>query len=168
MADGISITEGTGSVVAADEVTGVTPTLSGTSKVQYVKIVDGTIDSVNKMTVDTSGRIAAVVSYGKSQLFQPINVSVAGDTTLVAAPGAALRIKVINYVLVVSGALSVYFRSGVGGTAITGPMPLASNGGISATGHIGSHLFDVGVNTALVLNLSASVQVAGHLSYFIE
>lgn len=52
MADNVTITPGAGNTVAADEV--VDGTL-GTVKVQYVKIMDGTIDGTTKATVGGNG-----------------------------------------------------------------------------------------------------------------
>ncbi len=53
MADNVIITPGTGNTVAADEV--VDGTL-GTVKVQYVKLMDGTLDSTTKISPSTSGK----------------------------------------------------------------------------------------------------------------
>ncbi len=52
MADNVAITPGSGNTIAADEVTD--PTL-GSAKVQFVKIMDGTLDSTNKLVVDSHG-----------------------------------------------------------------------------------------------------------------
>lgn len=51
-ADNVAITAGSGTTVAADEV--VDGTL-GTVKVQYVKIMDGTLDGTSKATVNATG-----------------------------------------------------------------------------------------------------------------
>src|SRR6476469_4263219 len=101
MADGINVTTGSGTTVGTDEVTGLTPTLSGTSQVQYVKIADGTVDSVNKLVVDSSGRITVIQATGggKTLQFGVINTAVSGDNVLLSAPGAGLKIKVVSYAL---------------------------------------------------------------------
>jgi hypothetical protein len=52
MSDNVVVTAGTGTTVAADEV--VDGTL-GTVKVQYVKIMDGTLDGTTKVTADSNG-----------------------------------------------------------------------------------------------------------------
>lgn len=52
MSDNVPITPGTGSLIAADEV--IDPTL-GTVKVQYVKIMDGTLDGTTKLGVGVNG-----------------------------------------------------------------------------------------------------------------
>lgn len=52
MADNVSITPGTGNEIAADE---VTDGILGQVKVQYVKIMDGTLDSTNKHIITSMG-----------------------------------------------------------------------------------------------------------------
>lgn len=52
MADNVVVSAGTGTTVAADEV--VDGTL-GTVKVQYVKLMDGTLDGTGKALIDTKG-----------------------------------------------------------------------------------------------------------------
>lgn len=52
MADNVAVTAGAGTTVAADEV--VDGTL-GTVKVQYVKLMDGTLDGTTKATVGANG-----------------------------------------------------------------------------------------------------------------
>jgi hypothetical protein len=52
MADNVSITAGTGTSIGADEVTDAT---LGTVKVQYVKIMDGTLDGTTKAAVGANG-----------------------------------------------------------------------------------------------------------------
>lgn len=52
MADNVPITAGTGTNIAADEVTDGT---LGTVKVQFVKVMSGALDSTNKLIVDSHG-----------------------------------------------------------------------------------------------------------------
>lgn len=52
MADNVSITPGSGASIAADEVSDGT---LGNVKVQYVKIMDGTLDGTNKAAVGSNG-----------------------------------------------------------------------------------------------------------------
>lgn len=52
MADNVAITAGTGTTIAADEVTDGT---LGSVKVQYVKLMDGTLDGTTKATVNATG-----------------------------------------------------------------------------------------------------------------
>ena len=57
MADGINVTPGTGKTVATDEVTDGT---LGTVQVQYVKLMDGTLDGTTKAAVGANGLAADV------------------------------------------------------------------------------------------------------------
>lgn len=102
---------------------------------------------------------------GKTLLFASIDTATSGDNTLVAAD-ASNKIKLVSYVLVASGAVSVRWKAGT--TNKSGAMALAANGGISAVGQPSAHLLETAVNEALILNLSAAVQVSGHISYFKE
>lgn len=77
MADNVDITPGSGNTVAADEV--VDGTL-GTVKVQYIKIMDGTIDGTNKATVTANG-----LAVDGSAVVQPVSGPLT-DTQLRATP----------------------------------------------------------------------------------
>ena len=59
MADNVAITAGAGTTIAADEVSDGT---LGTVKVQYVKIMDGTLDSTTKISPATSGNQATQIA----------------------------------------------------------------------------------------------------------
>jgi len=59
MADNVVITPGTGATVAADEVTDGT---LGSCKVQFIKVMDGTLDSTNKMTINSSGAVSVTAN----------------------------------------------------------------------------------------------------------
>jgi hypothetical protein len=58
MADNVAITAGTGTIIAADEVVDAT---LGTAKVQYIKLMDGNLNSTAKATVAT---VAQTMSAG--------------------------------------------------------------------------------------------------------
>lgn len=68
MTDNVSVTAGSGTTIAADEV--VDGTL-GTVKVQYVKIMDGTLDGTSKASVSSSG-----LKVDGSAVTQPISGTV--------------------------------------------------------------------------------------------
>ena len=68
MADNISITPGSGKTVATDEVTDGT---LGTVQVQFIKLMDGTLDSTNKLSISAGG--AAKVD--GSAVTQPISAT---------------------------------------------------------------------------------------------
>lgn len=102
--------------------------------------------------------------------FVVINASLAGDNTIVAAI-LGRKIRVVNYTLISAGAVTVTWKSGAA-TSISGPMPLAANGGmapsssvLTPSGLIG--VFETNVNEALVLNLGGAVAVGGHLTYIL-
>lgn len=104
----------------------------------------------------------------RTLLFKSIDVNTNGDNTIIAA-AASLKTKVVSYVLVATGAVSVKWFSGAAGTALSGAMPLAANGsGLVVVGEPTSHLMETAVNTALVLNLSTGTAVRGHMAYFQE
>ena len=64
MADTVTL-PGTGAVILTDEVTDGT---LGTGQVQHIKIMDGAVNSTNKMSVDTSGRISALIQGAQASL----------------------------------------------------------------------------------------------------
>lgn len=99
--------------------------------------------------------------YGVVPKYADIDVASAGDNTIVAAV-TGKKIRVLQYALVVSAATTVIWKSGT--TAITGDMSFAANGGISSS-FSPSGLFETAAGEALVLYLSASNPVSGHLVY---
>jgi hypothetical protein len=82
MADNIIVTPGVGATVAMDEL--VDGTL-GTVKVQYVKIMDGTLDSSTKAAVGANG-----IKVDGSLVTQP--VSIAGSVTVAQSTAANLKV----------------------------------------------------------------------------
>lgn len=92
-----------------------------------------------------------------------IDHATSGDNTLVAAV-TGKKIRVLSYVLVASGAVTVRFESGASGTALTGQMSLAANGGISAPFNENGY-FETAAGVLLNLELGGAVSVDGHLSY---
>ena len=104
-------------------------------------------------------------------MYASIDTAVSGDNTIVAA-NTANRIYVVSYVLSGLGtAISVRWKSGAS-TNLSGLIPLAGTSSITP-GYVGlvsspeTPLMKTAVNNALVLNLSAAVQVSGHLSYIL-
>lgn len=95
----------------------------------------------------------------------PINVSSSGDTTLIAAPGDGRRIAVSHVHAQAAAAMNVTLKSG--STAITGPMPQAAGGGwvTPPPTHTAQYWYICNNNEALVINLSAAVQLGGILWY---
>jgi len=100
--------------------------------------------------------------------YSTIETSSSGNTTIVPAV-TGRKIRVLNYTLIASGAVSVIWKSGAA-TNISGTMALAANGGMAPSCSISSPagmlgVFETNIGEGLVLNLSAAVQVGGHLVY---
>lgn len=92
-----------------------------------------------------------------------IDAAASGNNTLVAAV-ADKKIRVLDVVLIASGAVVARFESGASGTALTGQMELSKNGGFapgfSPVGH-----FETATNTLLNLELDSTTSVDGWLVY---
>jgi hypothetical protein len=95
--------------------------------------------------------------------YVPIDTATSGDNELVAAVELK-RIVVLTYTLVASGAVSVRWKSGAS-TNLSGAMAFAANGGVAPAGDVGCPQFQTAKGAALVLNVSAAVQVSGHVTY---
>jgi hypothetical protein len=95
--------------------------------------------------------------------FAVIDNASSGDNTLVAAV-ASKKVRVLSLFLVSAGAVNVRFESGASGTALTGQMNLAANGGfVLPFNPVG--WFQTGTNTLLNLELSGATSVDGSLTY---
>lgn len=166
MADNVAITAGAGTTIATDDIgSGV--------QVQRIKPVWGT-DGVgtdtsvaNPLPSQTTPESSQMTMNGviTTPLYAVINSSSSGDTTLVAAVTSKV-IRVLSYTLVADGptTVAVKFTSGTAGTALTGAMSFAANGGAAVPYCPAGH-FQTATNTALVINLSGAVGVRGHLTY---
>ena len=86
-----------------------------------------------------------------------------GDNTIVAAESGA-RIRVTSVCLVAAAAVTVRFESGTGGTALTGQMQLAANGGFVLP-HNPDGWFETAEGELLNLELSGATSVDGVLNY---
>lgn len=85
-----------------------------------------------------------------------------GQTTLVAGVEGR-EISVMSYTILVDAASTFQvFSSGTSNTAITGPMALAANGGISANDN--EVIYRTQAGESLVVNNSAG-NFAGHVAY---
>jgi hypothetical protein len=95
--------------------------------------------------------------------FAVIDVAGSGDNTLVAAV-TDKKIRVVSLFIVASAVVTARFESGAGGTALTGQMILAENGGFSLPFNpVG--WFQTAASTLLNLELSGAVSVDGCLTY---
>ena len=95
--------------------------------------------------------------------FAAISGATSGDNTLVAAV-ADKKIRVLALFLVAKEAVDVRLESGAGGTALTGVVSLAANGGyVLPYNPVG--WVETASNTLLNMELSAAKQVSGSLVY---
>lgn len=86
----------------------------------------------------------------------------AGDTTLVAAQAAGVKIRVLDFFIVAGAAAACRFESGAGGTQLTGLMTLNSGSPIfSNSPPFGN--FETAAATLLNLHQSGVVQLSGFL-----
>lgn len=100
--------------------------------------------------------------------YASIATSASSDTTVVGAV-AARKVRVLGGFFVASAASSIAWRSGAGGTGLTGstavPVALAANGGVVLPiDHSGKGYFETSVGAALVLYVTAT-NVAGSITY---
>lgn len=94
-----------------------------------------------------------------------VNASASGDNEIVAAPGAANKIRVIAMVAVAGNAANtVTLRSAT--TAISAGFPFAANGGF-ALNENHSGWFQTAAGEALNVNLSGSTAVAVSITYLL-
>jgi hypothetical protein len=83
MADNIAITAGSGTNVATDQ-------LAGGEHVQFIKVMDGTFDSSNKLVVDANGYLLAKVGPRAATIVagnQSLTIST--TSTALTVPGTA-------------------------------------------------------------------------------
>ncbi len=91
-----------------------------------------------------------------------INFSTSGDNIIVA-PVAGQTIRAFRLFFVVGGPVSVTIKDGTG-TALTGPMPLSTNG--SLTFDLSAlPWFTTSAGNVLIVNTNAAVQVSGKVDY---
>ena len=88
-------------------------------------------------------------------------VEVGDATSTIIAATAGKAIRVLGYVLTVSAATTLQWKSGT--TAKSGVMTLST--GISSPGHVDSRSFQCAVGEALNMTTTGAVTVAGHLTY---
>jgi len=83
-----------------------------------------------------------------------------GDTTLVAAQGAGIKIRVIGFAVVPAASAVVTFQSATGGTALTGAMTLTAPLWIESAAF---GTFETVANQLLNLHQTGTVQLSGWL-----
>lgn len=88
MADNVAVTAGSGTTIAADEISDGT---LGSVKVQYVKLMDGTLDGTTKATVGASGLAVSAAQSGTWNIGTATTVTtVSTVTNLSQMNGAAI------------------------------------------------------------------------------
>jgi len=98
----------------------------------------------------------------------PVSVSASGDNVLIGG-ASVYRMRVLSYLLVAAGVVSVQWKSGIGGNALSGAMPMIANQPLVAgQPALEAWVFQTDVGQPLVLNLSAGVAVTGHVTYTLE
>lgn len=163
-ADNVSVTAGAGTTIATDDIGGGVQA----QRVKPVWGVDGTgtdTSVANPLPSQTTLESTQMSNIGTivTPKFAVINVSSSGDNTIVATDSVH-KIRVLTYSIVVDAAVAVKWVNGTAGTAVTGAMSCAANGGISTPFSPVGH-FETGTTANLVLNLSGAVGARGHCTY---
>ena len=147
-------------------------TTSGNPHDQQMSAVGGS-DGTNAyiLKVNSDGSIVAADSasaiYNGTTAITPVFAAISGATsgnnTLVAAD-ATKKIRVFALSIVAVTAVDVRFESAAGGTALTGVMSFAANGGyVLPYNPLG--WFETVANELLNMELGAAVQVSGSITY---
>jgi len=129
-----------------------------TSGVEYRQLPDGTMEPIKSGGASHVSNVGGNVidENGVVRVVQRsfVNATASGNTELVAAQGAGIKIRVIYFYHVSLTAVTVKFQSGV--TDIAPGLPVGANGGIQAG--VNNHgIFQTAPNEALNVNLSAAV-----------
>lgn len=181
MADGVAITAGTGTTIATDD-------CGASGQVQVVKLAYSADGVATLITADSSGlktqvstspaasrasdSVSAALGVDKlmnnltavTPTFASVSAASSGNNTILAAQGASNIILVHQCILVASGAVTIKFQSGAGGTDLTGAMSIAANGGfVLPFSPVG--WFKTAANTLLNLSLGGAVAVNGVFTY---
>jgi hypothetical protein len=149
MADNVNVTPGSGKTVLADEVTDAALAGGSTGIAQYVKLMDGTVDSSTKVVAaapgDALAPAGALAALGLTHFYNPataawerartpttykyVNVSTpsAGNTT-VWTPTTGKKFRLMAALIVVTGnanraaggQVQLQLTDGAGGTTIIG------------------------------------------------
>jgi hypothetical protein len=120
MADNVTITPGTGKTVLADEVTDGT---LGTGVAQYVKILDGTLNSTNKLVISSNGAILAAPPAPTASTVTAITSTVTNGTTLQATNTARAGLYIFN-----DSTAVLYVKLGTGATPTDWTIRIAAGG----------------------------------------
>lgn len=163
MADNFNATAGSGLVFAADDISSVL--------YQRVKVAHGADGSATDSSLAAPLPVGA--SHESSQVlvagvavtpkYAVISGATSGDNTVVAAVSGK-KIRVLALKFVAAGTVNVRFESAAGGTALTGVESYVVNtGAVLNYNPVG--WFETVSGELLNMELSAAVQVSGHLTY---
>lgn len=125
----------------------------------------GTADNSGAIWVNAVPQSATVANQGTPAdvKYAVINVDGADSDSVIAAV-VGMKIRVLGYTIVCDGASTVTFEDG-DGTDITGAMPLAANGGVSASvNQLGQFQTPV-ANKSLNILKGSAVSCDGHITY---
>lgn len=128
-----------------------------------VGIARMTLDRKQHVVTELEGSSFRDAGTARTPKFAIIDCASSGDNTLIAAV-ASRKIRVLSVFLMASAAVTIRFESGAGGTALTGQMQVAANGGFALNFNPVGH-FETAVNTLLNLELSGAISVDGCITY---
>ncbi len=162
--DVLSIAAGDNNIGNVDVVT--LPALpAGTNNIGDVDVVTQPARAATTDTI-TAKLATDAIQNGTTALtpkYVIIDAATSGDNTILAAVSSK-KIRVLACFMVAAGAVNARFESGAGGTALTGQMNLAANGGfVLPFNPVG--WFETAATTLLNLELSGAVSVDGSLVY---
>lgn len=93
MADNVAITAGTGTTVGTDE---VVDGVLGTVHVQFVKLMDGTLNGTNKLVIDADGAMKVIEKRAGTGTQSSVASTVTTNTTILAANTARIGATIYN------------------------------------------------------------------------
>jgi hypothetical protein len=93
----------------------------------------------------------------------PITFATTGDQTLVTGV-AAKMVQIFKILITAAGTTNLVFKDGTGGTALTGPLPFATNEQLSLPFDT-TPIFFASPGNNFVVNSSTAVQVSGVVWY---
>jgi hypothetical protein len=95
-----------------------------------------------------------------------INTNASGPSQILAGTGGK-KIRVLSYRFVADADVGVTFRDATAPANLTGAMATGAKGGGGGAAFSPAGHFETGVGNALGINLSAAIQVSGHLTYIL-
>lgn len=173
MADNVSITPGAGQLIAAD---GVVDGALGNVSVQYVKIMDGTLNSTNKAVVGGDGALLVdvnsipgpvTVQGNASATPVPIsgNVGLIGNQSVSVSGGSVGLLGGSQTIGALTGNQTVVVTSGnIAVTALSGNVAVTGNVGITGNVGLAAGTNAIGNVTAIVTALPAGTNAIGNIT----